>query len=186
MMNPFRVTDNWILARCTTFAHWFQRLTGRTTYFIAKQGRFITFCSGVFNLADYFLKLSADRPSIINAALTAFVIVLLAHDGKLCDEADRHVQSGADTLPKGIAASIRYGLFWRLLWISFTARYTVKLIWVTEHRLAVFTENVLWCLGVVIFFYFVAVVPLPPGKSKVREWIESFQRGKLSPVRAQS
>jgi hypothetical protein len=36
--------------------------------------------------------------------------------------------------------------------------------------------------GMVVFYYFATVIPLPPGKSRIRRWFEKWSFGILKPA----
>ena len=66
---------------------------------------------------------------------------------------------------------------WRIAYILILL-LDVRLLWVLPPSKSylipeVIARTFLW-VGMVIFYYFIAVDPLPPGISKVRKFVESF------------
>jgi hypothetical protein len=115
------------------------------------------------------------------------VLLLLEFFGRtvVLTKAEEYLWSGSGTKPRLMKYFDRP--LWRFLWLNFLvldisiflrsglihSRY-----WFLE-----FVVSVFFSFGLNIFYYFVAVDPLPPGKSKMRVWIESFTHGKLVPVK---
>ncbi len=175
--------DTATLAIFTYVAHGFQTTTGRTSLFCAA----ICYAVAVLGITVHFGTLFFPVPilgeipvkyfssqgfAVIDLALiTAFIFMIrraLAEEARFLEDPEvvgiemerprrRKDMSRILTLINGIMllsfvpmlmkAGIMNGLFFLLL---------------------------LWCFAYALGKYFEAVVPLPPGKSKVREWIERF------------
>jgi hypothetical protein len=188
MINQFRAFDSQIIAGARKFAHWFQMLTGRTNFFLAKIGTFLIFYAALVQMADHFFKFTAKPPGLLFVFICIAIAWSTAHDGKLCEDADRFAQTGAEVLSDSVRQvrnrSFSGSIVWRFLWI-WSLLYDLVDCWlefhykVEPHIFLYASEGFGFSLGVLIFSYFVLVDPLRPQKSKVREWIESFGRGKL-------
>ena len=172
--------DEKILSICTAFAHWFQRLTGRTNFFIAKMGIFITVSATMVRTANYFHNFLSFQASPISLSLYVIINVFYFRYACKCDQAEN------EALASDVRARhFNLGKSWRMVWFFATlfsvGDYLLKAstgginIWTLEAISSMFA------FGVCIFEYFVDVNPLPPGKSKVRKWIENFAAGFRKP-----
>lgn len=180
-MHPIRAIDGWILGQCTKFAHWFQRLTGRTNFFLAKNCRALCFMAVALQITNHFGKLYKGDETVMVVLFGPLILLQIMWEGWQCDKAEDHVLSGHQTLP-AYARSMGTIAEWRIFIILWAL--SVFFLLHSDGRFAVlqYIDNHAFPLGASGFYYFAAVTPLPPGKSKVREWIESFGH-RLVPVK---
>jgi hypothetical protein len=169
----FERLDNFLIAKATSAAHRFQRLTGLTTYFIARIGVAISALSIIVEMLNYLYPFLSGKTSM-GAMIIGFLCLLLAIQYSIVlGKAEESV--GSNVKPAILLPFITRSYVWRIFWLWGLAFDLV--VFFAHHSRFVVLEF-LWGpgypLGLVIFFYFVKVDPLPPGKSKVREWIEGF------------
>jgi hypothetical protein len=157
----FTWLDDQILAGCTKFAHWTQSSFGITNFRIAKFGRFLCFVWLALKIINRFRRFMAMPTYGMDLFMAIIVAPLMAWEGSLCDRAE-HSLYNSDALD--IHRLLQFsGRPWRLLWLVMFALDA-----------AVRASGMLFSFGCLLFFYFITVIPLPPGRSKIREWLRNF------------
>ena len=184
-----RALDDALLRVCTKVSHALQRATGLTNYFIAKLGLAFTGVAIVIDILNYLHKfLSKDTPM---ALMVLDVIILLEIYLRtwLLTKAEEQLWIDSTTKPRMLLFDVKRPPWWRITWIiGFIFVSILCAIKPPEgpYRFLEWVAGPVFPFGLVIFYYFVAVDPLPPGKNKVREWIESFRsHGELATERGQ-
>jgi len=186
-MKYLLVLDEGVLALCTKFSHWLQRLTGRTNYFLAKIGVIMSFFSILTEIFNYFQPILRYPTSLFSVVIDCLVVTNCVARVWDCDKMEE-ANGTSDTQIK----SRWDNPTWRLIWLIFTAwdlYGTIGLINTHSHipflPLELVSQS--FAIDLAVFYYFVAVHPLPPGKSKVRQWVESLSGVKnLEPATAKS
>jgi hypothetical protein len=186
MIGPMQV-DDWLISKSTKFAHWFQRLTGRTNFFLAKLGLLICGINVVLVIANYFTQFLAIRtPLFVTFIYTLVLFLLVGYTVKL-DEADRSQQQSEERAKVSITSSS--ALIWRMYWlINLLLQCPIAILTFEPTLVGILKEicSIGFFLGMVIFHYFIVVDPLPPRKSRIRQWVENISFGLSEPVRARS
>ena len=169
--------DSAILAVCAKFSHRLQRMTGLTNYFVAKIGVACSAFNIIVATMNHFYQLLSYTTSAAILWIFGIVLCTLVRDSFNCSKAEEQLWSGRNAKPARLLQYISRGKFWRLLWISLFI-LDVDRLWHTLPRARYWLPEIVaqtfFSLGFALFYYFIAVDPLPPGKSKVREWLENF------------
>lgn len=184
--------DNVILAFFTRISHAFQRLTGRTNFFLAMLAIIVMSISCIVAICDYWVPVLRNHHSnSFDVAINGFVLLTFVWHFQFCKMAEERAFSGDQTLlPWRPFASIeKMGLsgFLRVFSIS-SASIVTALFMAYELRYPVeelFLFRFLYYMflpALSMYLYLIAVHPMPPGKSKVQEWIESIAAGFRQPV----
>ncbi|MEK7643540.1 MAG: hypothetical protein AAB372_03805 [Patescibacteria group bacterium] len=169
--------DAFMLAQCTRVAHWLQRTTGRTTYSIAKCFLSLAMLSDIIRALNYwghFLVMGYSLLSVITIIPMTGVFLLYSY---LCDKSD------ADLLSSQLA-SVKKPFFLALgepkfriiqLAVSISENLVILHILTLSRMpiLDIIAES--WVTYMMLFCYFASVDPLPPGISKLHEWLESLK-----------
>jgi hypothetical protein len=169
--------DNLILSQATKIAHRFQRLTGLTTYFIANIGVGFSSLAIILDIFNYFYPFLLHKTPLFGLIMDILIVFMMIKDSIFLIKANEHV--GSNVKPAEIYRALIWGSFLRPFWFGFLILDIISFISFIslfhKYKFAVpsFFGDVGFSLGLTIFYYFVAVEPLPPGKSKIREWIES-------------
>ncbi|OGN16700.1 MAG: hypothetical protein A3C88_02705 [Candidatus Yanofskybacteria bacterium RIFCSPHIGHO2_02_FULL_50_12] len=179
--------DERILALFTKFSHWFQRLTGLTNFFWARV------CLGLFavgiliSVANYWFPILATETPLLGVMLASIWLAYVLAFTELTHRADQHFWSGANT-KHSVQRVLSENAIERVLLLVVGALLLV----LSFKALANNPEVSIWPQIYVSLdpgylssaTYFAIVDPLPPGKSKVRQWIEEMQAGfrKLQPL----
>jgi len=170
--------DQTILGACTRFSHWLQRLTGRTNFFIAKIGLGIATISILVEIANYFSKFLVHKTNLFDVAFGGLVVLALTVDVYLCNKAEEDTVTPERFMPMIRMGPLMDNLLVRVLAVTTSILViTLRLVNIWPEMKYPLLEVLyrLYGLGFTIFLYFIAVDPLPPGKSKVREWLEGFK-----------
>ena len=184
----FRRLDNAIISFFTNISHRFQRLTGLTNFWLAKQ------CWKIFLLAALFGAFTRNKeaniPSIFaNPGSIIFwqiLTLIIGIFGKnfffaIIDEMEDHYASGHGTahpLTLGMREKQLVSRLYQLVIFGYIA--CTFLFRAVGEKLFFFIFTALSgiCLFMLIpFNYFWLVIPLPTGKSKIQEWREAFAAG---------
>ncbi len=193
-MGYIKKIDDFILGLFTKFSHWFQRLTGKTNFWLAYICLSL-WVGDLFVMAfNYWIPL-LHRPSQISDIFVSLVVSLISIRWvKLLDDAERQTMRGNDTLPKvSLIFNDRFMEIVRVAFVLMTAAYLPQDIYKFTHRTRgvtffIFYDRFLLGWFYVAFLYFAVVRPMPPGKSRVKEWIDGLVGGfrKLQPARGPS
>lgn len=170
--------DSAILAGCTRFSHWLQRLTGLTNYFVANVGISLVAISIMIDMANFFHQIFQHRTSLFEVIIDSLLLLSAMHRSFLCTKAQDQLYSNNDAkLAELIPLTAKIG--WRLLFVAASVIDALNIVtaYLAPHRESLWFLDVVgtkffFSLGLMIFYYFIIVDPLPPGKSKVRQWIE--------------
>lgn len=176
--------DNFLLQLATKFSHRLQSATGLTCFKVAKFGLFI---ATVTVVVHYVNRITHFVPELILSWVDVFcgplILVGCVLNAVGCDRAHNSLYNST-TIDKRLI--MKRGKTFRLFcivlsfvdFVSFlvlvrTTPHPPVLVWILECGMS-------W--GVTIFLYFSVVTPLPPGRSKVREFIKKLSHT-LIPVR---
>jgi hypothetical protein len=170
-----RELDSFLLARATRFSHAIQRTTGITNYFIAKVGVGIAAIGLLADIVNYFLHLILPSPTLWIVVLDFLFLIDMIWRSLILSRADEHNWSSNRAKP---AELLRFteSYLWRLFWFG---AFIVDCFRIVGHRQSqyfglIVAQKAGLSLGLCIFGYFVAVDPLPPGMSKLRQWLSAF------------
>lgn len=181
--------DSVIIAACTKFSHWLQQLTGITSYFLANVGNGLFAISLMLRVVNYFHQIFRLPTDTFDAFLSSFLLLNTLSQSFLCIKAQEHLLGNAETKPAALRSYQKKGISQlRIFWIILLAITLLSAptavggpLWILDGMRYVFLP-----LGAVIFYCFIAVDPLPPGKSKVRQWVEKLAgAGRLVPAPAE-
>lgn len=185
-MNLVIAVDNCILSFFTKISHKFYSLTGLTNFFLAKLSVCILTLSSMTVILGFWFPVLTFKPIPIVVVLNAIVCTVVLLDMYLCDKADKNIFSGNRV---NFFGPISISPVFRFLWLVMV---TINIPWLINYiffeRKGILIFNILsrlFALAGTSFFYFIAVDPPSPGKSKVQEWIESFSASfrKLVPIK---
>jgi hypothetical protein len=168
--------DDALLSSATRFAHWFQRLTGRTSFFLAKLGLTAACISYVILLFKIMRSTSGSRP--LAWMMTLIIILALisyAWTGIHLDEADAAIRSGDSVLPTPIARLRTTTSIQQRMGLLALGAFFLSVDILIAHTLRDFSTDLIFP-ELLAFDYFVLTDPLPPAPAKLREWLSIFIR----------
>jgi hypothetical protein len=183
MKEQIQRIDEKLLAICTKISNVLQTWTGLTCYFVAKVGAGITAVRFVFKIADYWLPFLWEHSGVGNVVIGVLILLVLTVDVRSISQAE--VFRSAEIKPACLKALMNFGA--RIFWLAFLLVDGVLLFrfqaakgfWGTFWLL-----NILDCIGfsvgMVIMYYFVAVNPLPPGRNRIRAFVDKLNAGSRS------
>lgn len=175
-----KALDRKIIEKLTKFSHWFQKLTGLTCYFFAKLGLFIVLHSLVIRAMNYFSPIITAHSSPIDILLLFFFGYLSAVEMCALNRAQENNTQGQVKVG-GFSRQFRMFLWIFLMYEMYFLVFSIRN---APFKLLEILAYVGFPFGTLFFCYFIEVTPLPPGKSKVRQWIEGFfsVQPKLQPI----
>jgi hypothetical protein len=184
----FYAIDSVVLNACTKFSHVMQRMVGLTNYFIAKIGIAIASTDLAVQLLNYLHQFLRTKTSLTLVLLEIILAIDFYGRTHQLTKAEELLWSGSEVMPHWVT---RFRVRpWRLLWLGI---FTMDIVWVGSiwplrgpYWVPELVSKIFFSFGLVIFYYFIAVDPLPPGKSKVRAWVDNLRQGRLTPVRAKT
>lgn len=167
--------DGYLMSKVTKFSHYLQRTLGITNYFVAKIGIALASLALSMGILDYFIPFLHSHTTKFSFFIKGLCIIDMIWRSFLCSKAEEAMYE-SDVKP-AFLLRLSGNTFWRLCWIGFLAIDLAYFpgSWKKNHLPDIVDEN-FFSLGLAIFYYFIAVNPLPPGKSKVREWINGLFR----------
>lgn len=174
----FNKLDQAILNFCTKFSHKLQRATGITCYFLARIGVALTAISVIADAINYFHQFLPGKTILFSVAVDGMILLSCFLRSVACQRGEESI--GESTKPSELLLYMQTGL-WRLVWVVFLVVdlfTTATHVFGAKHQpfMGTFLQQVMFSLGLSLFYYFIAVDPLPPGTSKVREWLSNFGR----------
>lgn len=177
-------TDAVILAACTKVSHSLQRATGITNYFIAKIGIVLMAVVVMLDFPNYVFQFLRHKTLLSELCLDLILLIIAVYRSLQLTRAEEALSVGNNVKPAGLIDCTQ-SVFWRFMWLIWSIIDAI-VVCLTPHGrywlLDVF-DQMGFSVGVAIFYYFVAVNPLSPRKSKIRNWLEKLVRGRtLVPI----
>lgn len=177
-MELFEAIDAKILALFTKISNKFQRLTGRTNFFLAKAALCLVGLDVLAKAGNYWLHFLGRTTNVVQLVLAIAVIALIFKDMYLCDKDE---DNALDSYNR---ATVFYYLYRsqavRLLFVFTSLLFLpidVEELLTGKGAFVFRLTDALFSYAITAFFYFIIVDPLPPSKSKIREWVEGFAAG---------
>lgn len=171
-MNFIKAIDAKILSFFTKISHKFQRLTGRTNFFLAKICLCVLALSVMVMVANYWFPL-LGRDGNIFSLIVSVVFIFIARRMYYCDKAEDEVL----TEEKTNFFAEDNNLMGRILLLFLSILDLFGFLMAINMPRGILIFKVLDCLYFPVysaFMYFIVVMPLPPGKSKIQEWAENI------------
>lgn len=171
--------DAWLIAKCEEFAHWFQRWTGKTNYFLCKV------CSWtiIVTLIVEYAATKLLRGESVGTFTAYAIFVLLLDVSYLIPYEERHaferMKKGVAN-PEKVAPGDRFFRFCFTATILFSSVFFVgALLFAPLSKLAevssgVYFSTIFGITGIFFRLYFAACDPLPPCKGRVWDVIGAF------------
>lgn len=166
--------DTFLLSCCTRFSHALQRTTGLTCYFVAKIGIGLVALNMIVEILDYYLKFLVAHTQLFGVIMNAIILVIMVARTAELAKAEENI--GNKTKPRQLLRYI-FPWWWRIFWLTFFIWDSLATVFIqrrSHHHFLDFVDTLFFSMGLVIFYYFVAVDPLPPGTSKVKKFINSL------------
>lgn len=172
MKKAVNTLDAFILKCFTKFAHRFQKITGRTNYFLAKIGLAIVVAAVSVAILGCVLPILTEKVSPIFAFICGLIAIAEISRMAKLDRAEKDAIESSEVRVKHFISE--NSLVSRMIWVFFSVQDTLILIFsntpITIWRIFLYSAST----GLLIYYYFIAVDPLPPGKSKVKEFFEAI------------
>ncbi len=181
-MNLLEKLDDTVLDVCTRFAHAVQRLTGYTSRFIAKVGVLISTISMTLHVVNYFHRILWHRTDVFLLSISVMLIFGAFMRIHNLDRADD--QQLSEEIAEVEGGTGKDNWLYRLVFLFATILVTLVSSSIIGFLGKIDDLSFVW--GLTIFHYFVAVEPLRPGKSKIRQWIEKLSFSSAEPARVGS
>ena len=190
LMAGFFFLDDKVFLFCRKLAHWFQRMTGVTSYLLAKNCVILVLFVWVLNAINFFWPFLFVPTDLMN--MLAISLVVWLHFGNFVQTirslsnlhdllytagesffVSRFRKINASDESPDVASILRISLLSMQVATYFgffisSKKSTFLFFDLIESSL------LLW---LVAFWYFVSISPLPPGTTKVGEWIKGFRLG---------
>jgi hypothetical protein len=83
----FEKIDSFILAGCTKFSHWLQRLTGLTNYFLANIGTTLTAVAAMMVILNYFHQIFLFATRLFDLIMNLLMLAILLRQSFTCTKA---------------------------------------------------------------------------------------------------
>ncbi|MEK7650196.1 MAG: hypothetical protein AAB367_04555 [Patescibacteria group bacterium] len=176
----FEKIDTLVLAGATRVSHKFQRLTGRTNFFLAKLGFALGTLSLIIGLGNYWHQFLAFPTSFLILILFLPLTVLWFWMAKKCDSAEDSAFSST--------ARTKHPLFDNQRMRTLTLVFALVDLAFMPTLIQISPTPILECLhqdygiALAIFHYFASVDPLPPGQNKVGAWLEAWRSSFAKPT----
>jgi hypothetical protein len=175
--------DQAILNQVTRFCHWFQQLTGKTNFWLARWVCLVHITYFLARIADYWVdvlpSIPPSIPSFVMSLLMVTLYAILMENCRKIEDAESWVGAILPHWLLGWRSSTM--VFIRVLLtiatigesISFVVRISVTSLGLEEMIREIF--DLLRSALMPTLIYLVAVDPLPPGTNKLSEFLKSFR-----------
>ncbi len=174
MSEYLQLIDKKILDRITKIAHWFQRLTGKNNFFLAKVFAWFLASASALAVGNYYYPLLLDKTSITDVFFHTLMTIFALGFAYSCDTQDSLAKTGKKTRS---VMRLFYG-YWHIRMPIVFFVITILPSSILRVSLTPMAIIQLFVDGHVFYYflviYLVCVEPLPPSKSKVKEFLESF------------
>lgn len=175
--------DWFVLGKFEKFAHWWQRLTGKDCFWLAKLC-LILWLTG--SAAEYLIKIwlfNAGAPRIGLLAIDALLAIFWYHK-ILSSQFDTYQKIGFSNKNKLEFKVVRIFMaiatFFTMIAIIFKLLKNADAVYFSSYLIYAVIAIMVFSMA-----YFTSCDPLPPAKSKVRQWLEkvvSAAKEALSPT----
>lgn len=169
----FEMLDQFILKFFTKISHSFQRMTGRTNFFLAKCAALLVAVSTSVGALGYFAEVLVREPSFFIAMIEVFLTIAFIRTAYLCDLSEEDTFRGG-TRRKWLL--LNYSRAWRpFLFVGVLLSIPASII-----EVPIAPNSILEALhhGFIpfsfLFLYFIEVNPLPPCRGKIQEFVASL------------
>jgi len=174
-MESIKRVDGFFLSFFTKISHKFYRLTGYSNFFLAKLAVCVMVASVMVVIFNYWFPGILSYQSLpIQVVVCSFVSMFCLFDMVRCDKAEKSAFS--DERVK-MFNPLYYSPVNRLLWIflALLMGLAAPFVIADNNGYLVFKAlDLAFAPALAAFKYFISVDPPSPGKSKIREWCESF------------
>jgi NADH:ubiquinone oxidoreductase subunit 6 (subunit J) len=186
MMQRFYHLDHRILGRFVRLAHAIQRLTGLLSYRVAACALELTVVMSIVTIVDRWFPglLTRETPDVV-VAVACFAVIVWLNWARLARGAEREFLEKPDRIPQAVGElffplyHVIVGMRVMLLCLGVLAAVALAFDQREFTWLDILDRSADW--GVLVFLYMMEVVPLPPGKSRIRAWLDGFNH-RLVPV----
>ena len=167
-----KLVDRVIMNMLTKFAHWFQRLTGRTSIFLAKTSILLTLIASTLMILGLVVPIFPYKISPVGAFIVGLVAIMEIKQMSNLDDAENTFFSSTERVKHSWMSS-DFGT--RMVWLALSIYRILELCFDR------YPVNI-WRVFVVVFVYFgiyfyycfIDINPLPPCRSKLLNFVESF------------
>ena len=165
--------DVWLLGKLERFSHWFQKLTGKNCFWLAKIAAIfhgllivVILMSGVF--------LGNQAIAIVSGIMVMFAFFVVFKHFALIKHRERVVLSTQEKSLSNPFKVLDYDCRAIVLFIILLCFFimAINLIGYFLFYFGAMLAFLMFLQG--LLYYFSACDPLPPAKSKVKEWKEKF------------
>lgn len=174
--------DKALLRVFTRISHSFQRLTGKTNFFLAKLAAMFAICVALMQVINYWVPIFGKPHGLF---FHLIFVMLMIHYTVQCDQAEDSILSGGRVLPGWVFETRVFGRrrFWLVL--ALIEVFLIMPLPIGEDRsvFLVYLTRSIAC-NLAVFHYLISVDPLPPGTSKLQEWAKNIRASfqKVSPA----
>lgn len=178
--------DNYFISLFTKFTIWFMWLTGRTNFFLAKIALCFMIASMMVLVMNYWFPVLGSSTGAWHIMFAVIASISFLIELNQCDRAEKNVFSNKRVLFFIRTPTIRF----IILMMSFTVIPWLLADIISEKK-GILIFKIISDAYVIVFpafLYLTSIDPPTPGKSKIREWAESFAAGfkKLIPIKVQN
>lgn len=186
MIEQLEKMDNKILSYIEKFCHKFQKLTGRTNFFIAKIVAYFMLASLLCNNINFYTKILVDDTPIFAFITNGILSLLIFFDLYQYDLAERDKFRQVKQYRIFIMGSDgtlgnRFMLLIRILYFVFAIIAFPRLIKNLSISNYKFFEIIsyLYEIEFILLSYLISITPLPPSKSQISEFISNIFHSKI-------
>ncbi len=166
----FFTLDSLLLKYATKISHWFQKITGKTNFFVARLGICITFVGATMIFFDQFFHIFWENATLYSGLLyLSFYSIWAVRNIFLSRKAEEHWLSGAKSKLRFYGDSPMLRIVGMFIFC-----FANMLVLIVNARMLSTIPGECLMMGILTFIYFMSVDPLPPCKSKIRKWIENI------------
>jgi hypothetical protein len=184
-MNIFVKLDDFLMDEVfQKFVWWFQKIFGKTNFWLARVSCTIFIISAILVAATTLIK----QNSLLSAFFYVFWLLPLIffYENYRKDFKRNEEQLFEEGIQKKVNERRIIWILPRILLIWITPFFVISnfIVYFKNGELLTLISEIIYNLSVLLVFYFASCTPLPPAKSKVKEWLESWQKKpQLVPVK---
>jgi hypothetical protein len=164
--------DDAMHAACTKFSHRLQQFCGLTNYFVARIGVALTAICIIASVINYFYQFLPEKSSFLLVVLGGLILISCVSRSIACQKGEDSI---GDNVKPAHVLFYQERPLWRVVWVGF-AIMDFCFSFMHHPWILALIQTWFFSLGCALFYNFIIVNPLPPGKNKVKEWLNSFGR----------
>lgn len=164
-----KILDAKLMGFFTSFSHKFQRMTGKTNFFIAKIIAWLIASACFVEIINFFHRILLRETNLLSCIFFIIITIIFLRYSYKCKQSEENVFSGTKTK----IFFLSHYIIRTILFLATCSSIPAIFINISRAPIPILQfYREFYLIGFPFFLYFIEINPLPPAKSKVKKFIE--------------